>query len=68
VSFRPAGAAGHQEGGQQGERGEAGAPPERGAERGGHPGRARRGVISDAEIDRVVTGGVAAFVRAYRPS
>jgi hypothetical protein len=23
--------------------------------------------ISDAEIDRVVTGGVAAFVRAYRP-
>ena len=24
--------------------------------------------ISDAEIDRVVTGGVAAFVRAYRPS
>ena len=24
--------------------------------------------ISDAEIDRVVTGGVAAFVRAYRPA
>ena len=23
--------------------------------------------ISDAEIDRMVTGGVAAFVRAYRP-
>jgi hypothetical protein len=23
--------------------------------------------ISDAEMDRVVTGGVAAFVRAYRP-
>jgi hypothetical protein len=23
--------------------------------------------ISEAEIDRVVTGGVAAFVRAYRP-
>jgi TetR/AcrR family transcriptional regulator, mexJK operon transcriptional repressor len=24
--------------------------------------------ISDAEIDRVITGGVAAFVRAYRPA
>jgi TetR/AcrR family transcriptional regulator, mexJK operon transcriptional repressor len=24
--------------------------------------------ISGAEIDRVVTGGVAAFVRAYRPA